>query len=301
MTTKEKFELFIHPANSTGIIPNLIYHYTDIKTTLDILSSQSVCLRMTNAEDFEDTFEGKTIEVYYDLALHNLKQSGLLDDRFYDILGKIDTYYSNRLFFQFFDQNGLYTKSAKYNAYVACFSTLKQDPFMIKNYIKHPDKKGYCIGLYSTNLRSNRTIYSTQNRGWFDFAKVLYGANIISMLESEIKLIYSHYSKLADEEITEYIVPYMTELLKSLKLKAKLSKYEKENEVRLILYTPIQEDISKNYGVYYTEERNERGKRFIDVKFPKTAFSDLLPTDSVDEKERAYTIEQLSHRGYLNG
>ena len=47
-----------------------------------------MCFLMTRAEDFEDQFEGMTLEEYYQEAIENLRKSGFLPDTHYRILRK---------------------------------------------------------------------------------------------------------------------------------------------------------------------------------------------------------------------
>lgn len=281
-------------------ISDTIYHYTDIDTTLKILSDNSVCFHLTKAEDFQDKFEGKTIEVYYDLALYNLKSSGFLRNQDYEILSDISVSDKREMFFDCPSQEAHSEyKPTRYKTYIACFSMDKNSTYMINNYIKQNDRKGYCLELSSVELNDYNTTTRSFGKGHqFVFKKILYGSQIISYFEKFIKWLYSFAPEPAEEDIAKVFIPRIKEELSQLRFTSKLSRYEKENEARLILYMPYPDDSPDYYVPQYTEEVNEHGKHFINIELPKQVLFNLFPSDSVGIEEHQHIINQLSKTGY---
>lgn len=300
MCLEKQIKLCFKEFSSTlKYIPDRIYHYTKMDTAFKILSDDSVCFHMTNIQDFDDIFEGKTIEVYYDLALYNLKTSGFLNDDIYEMLKDVKVPEKKEMYINIPNNaNTTYVKKYPYNVYITCFSTSKNDEYMIKNYTKSDDKKGYCMEFLSREIsKSDLAINSFDNGYRISLNKVLYGNQIITYIEEYIKWLHLSAQKIDDEEaIRQSMIFHLEEELHKLKYISKLSKYQKEEEVRLILYLPSDETPD-----YYTPcffEQTDEKKRFIKVSFPKSVFFNLFPTKYVKKEEHEQTMEYLSKKNY---
>ena len=165
LTLEEKSKLRDHELNPSRDTPEVIYHYTDRETTRKILTKDGLCFRMTRAEDFEDQFEGRTLEEYYQEAIENLRESGFLPDTHYRILRKAQMPEKKPMLFSNpVDPSSIYLQGTRYTAYVSCFSTEKDDLKMIEYYMKNESKKGYCIGVNAKSLNTNETTYTLQAR-----------------------------------------------------------------------------------------------------------------------------------------
>lgn len=165
LTLEERKKLSPHELNPSRDTPEVIYHYTDRETTRKILTKDGLCFRMTRAEDFEDQFEGRTLEEYYQEAIENLRKSGFLPDTHYRILRKAQMPEMKPMSFSNpVDPSSIFFQGARYTTYVSCFSTEKDDPKMIERYMKNESKKGYCIGVNAKSLNTNETTYTLETR-----------------------------------------------------------------------------------------------------------------------------------------
>ena len=72
MEAKDNFAQMMLIIYQQSNMPFEVFHYTDAADKILLEDSKGVSLRMTHIDCFDDVFEGKTIEVFYDLALEDL-------------------------------------------------------------------------------------------------------------------------------------------------------------------------------------------------------------------------------------
>ena len=89
MTDEQLIRLvqLLHDYNLNDI--NRVYHCTDMDTVPLILKDDAATLRMKHIDNFEDRYEGKTVEIYYDLALERLYNEKCISYEIYEQLSSI--------------------------------------------------------------------------------------------------------------------------------------------------------------------------------------------------------------------
>lgn len=280
-----------------GEIPNEIFHYTGFNTITKILLRDGISLRMTRAEDFDDPHEGRsTIEVFYDLALERLLQDCVIDASIYRTLCEVEVPKQQLFLLNEISLQGhpiTPVKSFTYNAYVACFSTEENDPYMVKEYIKNECHKGYCISLSSLNLKENMITYNTPGVH-SQFAPVLYGGQIIDKLYNYIDNIIQ-ITGTAPDVIENLVRPLILDALSKLRFFVKLNRYSIEKEVRLVLMIP-EKSVSSDQPPFIEQCENKR--RFIQPIFPKNPFFHFTATNSVPTEEDKEIRGIIAGRGY---
>lgn len=271
-----------------------IYHYTGVNAAKAILRNDCVSLRMTHIDDFDDVFEGKTVEVFYDLSLENLKREGVIDDSVYNQLSEIDA--PKRYMFHFNinnESNTTYCTYTDYDVYVSCFCEDGNSDYMLKRYIRDEDQKGYVIGAFSLDLAENDTTMCFGEGHRFELKKILYGRQIVESIEVFVKELLSIYGGRIDAEAKEAIRFKLSEM----RYMAKLARYSREKEVRLILMIPKGDRLPENYKPRYNQVV-ENGKRYVYVSIPKGVIFEVQNSKTVPDKEWSEFTYQLKEYGY---
>ena len=264
-----------------SVLPYEIYHYTDLNTIPKIVLKNAISLRMTKAEDLDDHHEGRhTIEVYYDLALEQLLNDGIINKDLFHNLCTLEV--PTELLYLFESSSAAFGKSAAYDTYITCFSTQKNDPYMISNYIRNSEHKGYCISFYSDNVKENQSTFNTLSVR-LCLEQVLYGNQIIKMLYDFIKRLV-HIIPPDSESTEKWIKPLVLHGLSKLRYFVKLKRYYRENEVRLALMIPNNVDKSISYISPFTV-KEEKGKKYIIVPFQRIIYAGMTQTASVTNEE----------------
>lgn len=240
-----------------------LYHYRSSETVLNgIIQEKNIQLRLTYAENFPDKFEGKAIEVFYDIALEELARDGLLNKEQYATFTKVDLFDKKLFFTEEKDEISHYAMK-KYEAYILCFSTVKDDPYMFEEYGNHSKDK-FCLAFSGLELRE----LSREDNGYpiiIKLVPVLYGKQVVEHLKVKIQEIADNqfYYKNAGVLISD--------ILTELQYAAKLHKYYKENEIRLVVYLPKDEGVSSKHFEKYIED----GKQYLGLKLEKLALLDI--------------------------
>lgn len=277
---------------------NEIYHYTDIETCKKILKSEGLTFRMTHVKDFTDKFEGRTIEVFYDMALEHLLKCGKISDDLYWELAELEIPNRDFFFFNTKDyQDKLYTEvvSTDYDVYIACFSENAASSYMEEHYIKNEKHNGCAIGLFAANLESNNITLSFGEGSRFRLKKVLYGEQIVNRIIEITEMLLNAYNE--DIAILKEVKLNLQQALLELRYTAKRSRYKNENEVRLILMIPKGERVPNYYTPRY-EPVIENGKKYIEVPLPKCVFSTIEKSNSTTEEEFRDVVSMLRENGY---
>lgn len=226
-----------------------LHHYYSESAVKKVLQKDTICFRLSAAENFKDKMEGKAIEVYYDLVIDSLKRSGEITLDEYEALASIDVR-QNEYFFSKHPSGIMQYREMKFEEYIICFSSVNDDPYMFQNYGE------YCLTFTKGNLLS---LLQGRENVHPVFAPVLYGNDIVKYLQDKIR-------KIINEPTMKKDLPWFVgEVLHYLQFVAKQSKYSKENERRLIVYLPENET-----ELIPEIERTEiKDERYIYLRYPK--------------------------------
>lgn len=271
-----------------------VYHYTTDEITDYILAKNDVCLKMTKIEYFEDKYEGKTIEVYYDLALEKLLKNKKISQSIYELLTKIRVPEKNF----YITQNvvGIQTfTSMDSDVYIACFSKNKNDQYMVQNYIKNIDHVGYCLDFYYSELESNEI---TQNLSMGFFLKMIpvkYGSQIIDELYDFIDQLLSIPDNADENYILQWAKGLIETKLNELKYATKLGKFNQENEIRLVLSVPKGWLSYMDKPEYFAPFKNESG---CIIKLPKHTIHGINKSPNLSDLEDKKWRDLFKQRGY---
>ena len=129
-------------SNTKSTLPNNLYHYTKFDSVNSILAPKGIVFRFTEINNFSDVTEGRLIQAYYEIALHNLKEKQIISAQEYEKLIKIRV--PEKTLFLF---DGNIGSSTYYRMFICCFSTVGQDKYMYENYIKNNSHSGYCLQI----------------------------------------------------------------------------------------------------------------------------------------------------------
>ena len=275
---------------SRQLIPHEIYHYTNSDIVKEILSPEGVCFWMTHYEDFEDKLEGKSVQIYCDLALERLHKNGCITEE--ERLSLADAQIPKQLLF-YGDKHCPIGKSVETVAYICCFSKEKESNYMFENYIKASNKKGFCIEFSSGNLFQNQITEGIKNGFRFEASLVLYGEEVIEAFEEFVLGLKDRYGSNADW-IRMYGKPLLENRMQEMQFAAKRGKYRGEQEVRLILYKGSSED--DEYETY--SEFPSGGKRYVKVVFPKNSLYNIYKSPTVTFEEDKEMRRCICERNY---
>lgn len=275
--------------NNFSNTPENLYHYTAFDVANLILSSEGIVFRLTEINCFSDITEGRLIQAYYEIALHNLKVKSIISSQEYERLIRIELPEETLIISS--SNIGSYTK---YRMFVACFSKEGQNEYMYNNYIKNTNHEGYCIQIPSYILNEKFKQLGIAIGCKLELAAVIYGNSIIEKIETyliELKRICLEFSSdILDNGINTLLRDY----LKHMKPLTKLERYKNENEVRLIVYLPIE----NNNTLYpdFIKKIDIANKSYIEICFDKCLyglFSHCIP----EEKKEAF-FNELKRRSY---
>ena len=272
-------------------VPENLYHYTKYDAVNLILSSEGIVFRLTEINSFPDITEGKLIHAYYETALHNLLNNTIITADEYDRLICIDVPETTLIISD--NKTGSCIECC---AYVACFSTIGQDPYMYDNYIKNEGHVGYCLQIPSWIFKSKFISHEIPIGYRQTLSPVVYGNSIIEIIESfliDAKKICVEFSS---EVLVEAMNTIMGSLLSKLRPITKLERYRKENEVRLIIYLPKSSNNKVTYPDFINEVEND--KNHIKICFDKHLYG--LTSHNVSDERNKELIKTLQDRDYQN-
>ena len=264
---------------------DMLYHYYSSRTLKKVLGKDCIVMRLSAAENFDDKMEGQAVFVYYDLALEELKNEGRITDKQFTVLSKMRTPESIQFVYQRDDGWSICTHEP-YEEYIICFSTVKDDPYMFNEYIH--DSDGYCLHLFGGELAALNTI-SMENHAEILLIPILYGREVVEFIKRKLIEILSDPAK---EKIVDY---FIADLLHYVQFAAKLKKYAKEHEVRLVVFLPKDHPTHLQNIAFF---KDEEGRRFINLSVPKYLLYDVSPAPYNAKHETKAIRDYLQKTGY---
>ena len=249
-----------------SIAPQL-YHYRSGLSLTNIFNKSNVVLRLTSAERFDDKLEGKAVEVYYDIALENMLESGKLSQKQFDELTQLEM--PNKLLFFYKNELGMdMANQEEFDAYVICFSTVQDDPYMYEKYVHNKSAGGFCMALLGGEIASLSRL-GVKNEAIIKLIPVMYGSSAIQYIEEKVQKVIENSFWYQNRETV------LGSILQHVQFAVKRSRYSKENEIRLVVY--LRKDDTKEHPniIRDTDENGEVKKEYISFRIPKYMVFDV--------------------------
>ena len=266
-----------------------LYHYTDLSVVDKIFTDDSITLRFTHEDCFEDKLEGKTVDVYFEIAINKMYKDGLITldqaKHLYTIQvakNKVLSQAGNNIFEkELVDSN---------DVYIACFTEKRESRYMVENYFRNDSKKGCRIEFLTHNLLSNDTIKKSNIGFTIESTKILYGQDIVDDICCFLKLLLQFEPDVYHPTFSNLLGIKLS----NLKYAAKREKYRDENELKLILY--VSEKDNENEFIH--KEGLANNKKFRDVIITKNSAWGIDFSESVSDDERDSIKNLVSSRGH---
>lgn len=270
-----------------------LFHYTNIENVDKILCKDKITFRMTNIDDFTDKMEGKSIEVFYDLALERLLACKKITLATYNELSALKIL--DTITIEVHDNNPesiIVFDNVPYVTYVSCFTIEGDSEYMQKNYFKNDEQKGCIIRLYGDFIKELSCKYQVNYRS--SLLKVKYGKEVVEDIYKTIIKVLS-FGNGSKEFLNNLAKPIIQMYLHELKYSAKLSRYKDEKEIRLVSYIPAEEKYQN--GIRFETDPNT-GKRYIHAELSKYFYRNIHFGKNLNENEKRNIKELLTDRGY---
>lgn len=271
---------------------NNIYHYTTADVTNLILNNEDVCLKMTLIDNFSDKLEGKTVDKFYNRALKKLLKENKISKSQYELLVKIKAPQKNVS--AFYEGNGVYRgEMTESDIYITCFSKEKDDPYMVKKYIKNKNHSGYCLIFSCCELKANELMGYCFDVGFsLKMFEVKYEKQVILEMYDFIEKLVRIFDG-CDDKLKEHSKAIIEAKLNELKYTTKLEKFRKENEIRLVLITPKGHLPHKKLRIFFDSAKSD-----CIVKFPKCVIKGISKSPKLRNEEDIYWRKNFEQKGY---
>ena len=258
-----------------------LYYYRSGSSLISILGKENVGLRLTLAEQFDDKLEGKAVELYYDVALENLLNAGKIDRDQYEELIQIDMPNQIQIIYEKEDGTQM-IKDKVFDAYIVCFSTKKDDPYMYNNYVHDKNSGGFCIEFFGGELESLSQI-GVENEATIKLIPVMYGIQAIHFVEKQVlRIVQDPYLYVNKDTVIGMVLQYV-------QFSAKRSRYMKENEMRLVVYL-AKDNVNDHPNICREHNKNgELDKNHMLFYIPK----EMVSSVSVDSKNSIAITERM--------
>ena len=262
-----------------------LYHYYNGETVPLVLRKDGIQFRLAALSTFEDKMEGKSVEVYYDLALQELLLERSITNVDYEELIKIKV--PDKAYLMYLPKDGLGKGHfCEYNEYVICFSKAKDDHYMYENYCK--DSDGYCLEFPVIELKEV-TCMSLRNSAEMMLMPVLYGREVVEYIKHIVLEVLNEPAK------RHHLEECIQSLLHIVQFSAKLSKYSLEREVRLITLLPkkLEYDLP---NIRYAE--SDDSKQYIYLNVEKYVLTGISAAPFNAKQETLKIMHTIKENGY---
>lgn len=248
-----------------------------------IFRRDGIHLRFTRGDSFPDKMEGKAVEAYYDLAIEELLNKGLITE---EQSNRINDVKPPNVMFAREKRNGIdYYTEKEFDPYILCFSTEKDDPYMFESTITNKASGSYYFWMDSIIVEQMKQL-GRRNGVHIEPGKILYGRSVIEHIKQKILFVFERpflYDVAGD---------FLQDYLHKLQFFAKLSKFRKENEVRVIVQVP------KMLTMEHRDLLFDEDKKHITLIIPKSYVCDVTPKDDNDKTIDKELLSTLAQRGY---
>lgn len=238
---------------------SILTHYTASENLSKILRKNGIVLRFSAAEDMNDSSEGEVTESIYKSVCEELLKKAKINQQFRNLAIGIKAVGEN-LFFQPDPDEKLHCLglAAYLNraVYLCCFSRNSNSDYMWQTYIKNEKHEGYSLGFRKMDLDQAAIVYTADdgktmlNRSQnveFQVIPVVYkDALKKSYMETLILTVYDCWKKGGISDLEARVV--IGGILNTLQYVFKEPRYADEEEVRVLLYIPKEQEYQENDG-----------------------------------------------------
>ena len=244
---------------------SILTHYTASENLPKILRANGIVLRFSAVEGMNDSREGKVTESIYKSVCEELLKKAKINQQFCKLAIEIEadgkTKADGKTLFLEPDPDkkphclGLATQLER-AVYLCCFSRKPNSDYMWQTYIKNEKREGYSLGFRKIALDQAAIVYTADdgktmlNRSQnveFQVIPVVYkDALKKSYMETLILTVYDCWKKggISDPEARVVIGG----ILNTLQYVFKEPQYADEEEVRVLLYIPKEQEYQENDG-----------------------------------------------------
>lgn len=238
---------------------SILTHYTASENLPKILRANGIVLWFSAAEDMNDSSEGEVTRSIYKSACEELLKKAKINQQFCKLAIGIEA--DGKTLFLESDPDkkphclGLATQHER-AVYLCCFSRNSNSDYMWQTYIKNEKHEGYSLGFRKMDLDQAAIVYTADdgktmlNRSQnveFQVIPVVYkDALKKSYMETLILTVYDCWKKggISDPEARVVIGG----ILNTLQYVFKEPRYADEEEVRVLLYIPKEQEYQENDG-----------------------------------------------------
>ncbi|MGI6671034.1 MAG: DUF2971 domain-containing protein [Christensenellales bacterium] len=225
-----------------------VYHYTSPDGLLGILDEEGIKLWFSKYDCLNDASEGQDITEYYRSACKSLYENHEISDKLYQQIKGLEPDDTTLFGFPIPDGNDkkgpfAILEKVKYDTYICCFSANNNLLPMWNYYVKGNAYQGYNIGLKTEmfeNTRRNRNIGFYERNGflYLNIGKVIYDSDEkLNVLRQRILLFSDRFRQTSDPKNLKNNIISM---LNTLRIIFKNQAFKHEEEIRAILYRPIE-------------------------------------------------------------
>ena len=270
-------------------VPDL-YHYRSGSSIESIFESGNITLRLTAADCFEDKLEGKAVEVYYDIALEEMLRDSTITTKQFEELSQVEM--PNRMLIIHKTDDGLnWGKWEEFDAFIICFSTVKDDPYMYEKYVHNKKSGGFCIEFSGIELRFISHL-SMDNEAIIKLIPVMYGGRAVDYIKEQVQKV------IQDPVLYDNKDQVLGEVLHQVQFSAKRNRYSKENEIRLIVYM-AKSDYKEHPNIFRDiNSSGEKKKEYIKFRITKNVVFNITPDPNNNPDTTAKAIKHIQTRGY---
>ena len=267
-----------------------LYHYRSGSSITSIFESENIILRLTAADCFEDKLEGKAVEVYYDIALEEMLRDGQITKKQFEELSQVEI--PNRVFIFQKTEDGLdLGKWVEFDAFIICFSTVKDDPYMYKKYVHNKESGGFCIEFSGTELCFISHL-SMDNEASIKLIPVMYGGQAVEYIKEQVQEVIN------DSVLYKRREQVLGEILHQVQFSVKRNRYSRENEIRLIVYM-AKNDFEEHPNIFRDVNSNgEKKKEYIKFRIPKNVVFNITPDPNNNPDTTDKAIKHIQAQGY---
>ena len=270
-------------------IPNL-YYYRSGSSLKTIFDKNNIILRLTRADHFPDKLEGKAVEVYYDIALESMLESGKITQEQFEELAEVEMP-DRTLLIHESDLGIGAAKWEEFDAYVICFSTQKDDPFMYERYVHKKTAGGFCVEFSGVEMKS-LSDKSINNESNIKLIQVMYGSQVIRYIEDQVVNVIS------DPFLYKNRKEVLGEVLHQVQFSAKRSRYYRENEIRMVVYL-AKDDEKEHPDIFWkTDETGKKQKKYLYFQVPKYMVFNVTSNPNNDPNATVTVMNYIQTQGY---
>ncbi|MDD5102542.1 MAG: DUF2971 domain-containing protein [Endomicrobiaceae bacterium] len=273
---------------------NKIYHYTNPESLIGILNEKKISFWFSKYDCLNDCLEGQEMIKHYRSACKELKNNGLIDKIFYDVISGLKP--GKKMFCSTKD-GAIKIEPIEYDSYICCFSQDNDSLDLWRYYARNNKYEGYNIGCKSKifeELVVDIRFGDDDKKYHMDrLQKVIYDDNEKKEYYKE-QIIACYKSK----QSVKFICFLLSQILLYTQLIFKHKCFKSEKEIRAVMCIPKE---NSGYDIKY-RIRNGIVVPYIEVVIDnKEYLSDITIGPLINDDIAKNNLEQyLNANGYKN-